>query len=78
MSKAYKNIEGKSSFADLAIQHLIKGLPDQQKAYEIATRTPKTISEAVDMIILHEACKDNAKKRSGIRHLVPQKEDCEM
>jgi len=36
---------------------LLRGLSDQTIDYEILTRKPRDLSEAVDMIVWHEACK---------------------
>jgi hypothetical protein len=73
MSKAYPDIDG----TDLAIQHLLKGIPDQQMAYEISVRTPRSVSEAVDMIIMYEACKNNTRRRNDIRNLTTSFTDYE-
>lgn len=50
MTRAYPGIQGTGIFENLAIEHLLKGLPDQKMAYEILTRKPRTLSETVDMI----------------------------
>ena len=71
MARAYPGMMGTDIFNNLAIEHLLRGLPDQKLAYEILTRKPRDISETVDMITWHEACKQytNRGPPSGIRHL---------
>ena len=38
-------------------------------AYEILTKKPRTLSEAVDMITWHEACCQQTVKNSGVRKI---------
>ena len=49
-------MQGTVVFENLAIGHLLRGLPDQKLAYEIFTKKLRDLSEAVDMIKWHEAC----------------------
>ena len=66
MTRAYPGIQGTGIFDNLAIEHLLRGLPDQKMAYEIMTKKPRTLSETVDMITWHEACRQQTVKSSGI------------
>ena len=56
MSRAYPGMQGTAVFENLAIEHLLRGIPDQKLAYEILTKKPRDLSEAIDMITWHEAC----------------------
>lgn len=69
MSRSYPGMEGTTIYNNLAIEHLLKGLPDQKLAYEVLTRKPKDLAEAVDMITWHEACRQYTMKSSTVRHL---------
>ena len=69
MTRAYPGIQGTGIFENLAIEHLLKGLPDQKMAYEILTKKPRTLSETVDMITWHEACRQQTVKNSGVRKI---------
>ena len=54
MSRAYPGMQGTPVFENLAIEHLLRGLPDQKLAYEIFTKRPRDLSAATDMISWHE------------------------
>ena len=69
MTRAYPGIQCTGIFENLAIEHLLRGLPDQKMAYEILTKKPRTLSETVDMITWHEACRQQTVKSSGIRRI---------
>ena len=64
MSRAYSGMQGTAIFDNLAIEHLLRGLPDQKLAYEIFTKKPKNLSDAVDMIIWHKACQQFTTKNN--------------
>ena len=69
MTRAYPGIQGTGIFENLAIEHLLRGLPDQKMAYEIMTKKPRSLSETVDMIKWYEACRQQTVKSSGIRRI---------
>ena len=69
MTKAYSDIGMSETFNQLMIHHLLQGLSDQSIACEVLIRKPRTLSQAVDMIILHELCKETTSRQSGIRQL---------
>ena len=56
MSRAYPGMQGTAVFENLAIEHLLRGLPDQKLTYEILTKKPRDLSEAIYIITWHEAC----------------------
>ena len=56
MPMAYPGMQGTAIFDNLAIEHSLRGLPDQRLTYEICTKKPKNLSEAVDIITWHKAC----------------------
>ena len=69
MSRAYPGMQGTAVFENLAIEHLLRGLPDQKLAYEILTKKPRDLSEAIDMITWHEACRQYTTKTTGLRNV---------
>ena len=68
-SKAYPGFQGTEMFQKIAIEHMLKGLDDPGVAYDVQTKRPKSMAEAVDMITWHECCRMNSRRRSNIRQL---------
>ena len=54
MSRAYPGIQGTAIYEALAVEYMLRGLPDQKLAYEIFTRKPKDLSQAIDFITWHQ------------------------
>ena len=50
-------MQSTAEFNRLAIEHLLRGLPDQELASEIFSRKPMDLSETVEMINWHQACR---------------------
>ena len=69
MYRAYPGMQGTAVFEGLAIEYLLRGLPDQKLAYEIFTKKPRELSDAVDMITWHEACRQYTTKSNGVRNV---------
>ena len=67
MNKAYPGLRDEQLKAELAIEHLLNGLNDQNVAYEVAIKRPKTIQSAVDTIAWHECCKIAMRKNPTVR-----------
>ena len=44
-------------FNELCVEHLLNGIPDQDVAYDVITKRPKTIDEAINLLTWHESCK---------------------
>ena len=78
MSRAYPGMQGTAIFDNLAIEHLLRGLPDQKLAYEIFTKKPKNLSDAVDMIIWHKACQQFTTKNNDEENLSSIGRICSM
>ena len=70
MNKAYPGLANEQLKTELAIGHLLNGLDDQSIAYDVATKRPKTVQSAVDMISWHECCKNGMRKRANIRQVI--------
>ena len=70
MTKAYPDVSNTTTYEELLIHHFMRGLPDQDFAYEVRVKQPKTLTEAVNYIQWHEYCTD-ATRRASLRHLRP-------
>ena len=54
MSRAYPGMQGTAIYDTLAVEYLLRGLPNQKLAYEIFTKIPRDLSAAIDMITWHK------------------------
>ena len=68
-SKAYPGFQGTEMFQKIAIEPMLQGLDDPGVAYDVQTKRPKSMAEAVDMITWHECCRMNSRRRPNIRRL---------
>ena len=55
--RAYPGIAGTVLMEDMTIEILVGGLPDSGLIYDVLTKKPKTVREAIDWIQWHESCK---------------------
>ena len=78
MSRAYPGMQGTAVYDNLATEHLFRGLPDQKLAYEISTKKPKNLSDAVDMITWHKACQQYTTKTNDGENLSSIGRICSM
>ena len=67
--KAYPGTEGTKLHTNLTIEHLLAGMSDQTLAYEVLTKKPGTVDEALNMITWYQCCKATKTQRSGIRKI---------
>ena len=56
VSRAYPGIQGTALYESLSVEHMLKGLPNKQLAYETLVRRPNNVSQAVDMVIWQDVC----------------------
>lgn len=66
VSRAFPGIDDTPLSTQLSIEYMMKGLPDTELAYDVLTKKPQTIEEALDMVAWHECCKP---KPRSIRNL---------
>ena len=58
LAKAYPGLEGNTDlYEEMAVEQLIRGLNDPSLIYDVRTKRPKTVQEAIDMVQWHESCK---------------------
>ena len=69
MAKGYPDIGSTETFNQMTIHHFLQGLSDQAIAYEVLTKKPSNLTEAIDMITWHECCKESTKKKTGLRQV---------
>ena len=62
VNKAYPLLSPPELVTTLTIENLLRGLPDQALAYEVRTKSPKTIDETIRLVTWHECCKNGGKK----------------
>ena len=67
--KAYPGIENSELYRKLSIEHMLYGLNDQSITYDVLTKMPKTMDEAVNLVTWHESCKSGLKGKHTIRHV---------
>ena len=67
MNKAYPGLRDEQLKAELTIENLLNGLNDENVAYEVAIKRPKTVQSAVDMVTWHECCKSPMRKNPTVR-----------
>ena len=63
MTKAYPDIEGTETFTQLAIQHFLNGIQDQDLSFEVMKLSPRSLAEATDRLIWLESCKQSTYHR---------------
>lgn len=56
---------------------MVNGLPDPNLSYDVMTKRPNTVSEALDLIQWHESCRTSQKKRANLRQVVEEESSAE-
>ncbi|CAC5360113.1 unnamed protein product [Mytilus coruscus] len=57
--KAFPGLNPPELLITLTIENLLRGLPDQSLAYEVRTKSPHSVDEAIKLITWHECCKNS-------------------
>ena len=73
MSKAYPGMQNTQLYSSLSIEHMLSGIPDQSMAYDVMTKRPQTLQEAVSLLSWHSSCKDGVKTKH-VRHVAVEEE----
>ena len=74
MIKAYPGLEGSKIFVDMTIEHLVNGLADPNLIYDVMTKKPTTVEQALDMIQWHECCKGISHRKLNVRQVTETEE----
>ncbi|VDH94524.1 Hypothetical predicted protein [Mytilus galloprovincialis] len=71
ISKAYPEIKGTQLFEELTVEHFLYGLNDENMTYDVISKQPKSIDEALNMVMWHESCRSRSGKnrKSSIREV---------
>ena len=69
MTKAYPGLENTQLYVEMTIEYLVNGLADKNLIYDVLTKKPQTIEEALEMITWHECCK-GSEKRTMVRQVM--------
>ena len=67
MAMGYPDIGSTYTLKQIVTRHFLQGLQDQVIAYEVLTKKPRNLTEAIDMITWHECYKESTKKNTGPR-----------
>ena len=69
VSKAYPGMEGTSICEKMTVEHMVSGLSDPNLIYDVMSKKPQTVEQALDMIQWHECCKGILKKKTTLRQV---------
>ena len=69
VSKAYPGLDGSQLHTNLTIETTVKGLQDPTLTYNVLTKKPHTINQALDMIAWHGCCKGTTRRRNVVRQV---------
>ncbi|KAK3101153.1 hypothetical protein FSP39_001356 [Pinctada imbricata] len=72
--KAYPGI-GSELYNSLCVEHMLSGIHDQDVAYDVLTKRPKTVDEAINLITWHRSCKRGLRSRKANKHSDDEDED---
>lgn len=64
VSKAYPQMEGTQLFTDLTVEYCVKGLSDPVVVYDVLTKKPRSVEDALEMIRWHQCCKGTNSNRT--------------
>lgn len=80
VQKAYSGINSPGMLTTFTIESLLKGWPDQSLAYEVRTKRPKSVDEAMQLITWHECCKNGSKRTSNnsVRQVEVEDQDIDI
>ena len=59
----------------MTVEYFVGGLSDSTMIYDVLTKKPRTIEEAIDLIQWHESCRGIQRRRPGVRRVDCQPED---
>lgn len=62
-------MENTPIFEKLTIEYMVNGLGDSSLSYDVLTKKPTTVSEAMELITWHECCRASARRRPNVRQV---------
>jgi hypothetical protein len=75
MSKAYPGMQNTEIYTSLSIEHMLNGINDQSIAYDVLTKRPQTLQEAVSLLSWHSSCKNGIGAKQHIRQVHAEEEE---
>ena len=75
VNKAYPELSPPHLVTSLTIEHIFRGLSDQNLSYEVRTKEPKTIDETLRLLSWHECCRNGNKRQVSVRQVEENMED---
>ena len=69
VTKAYPGTAGSQLAEDLTIENLVGGLADSNLIYDVLTKKPRSVQEAIDLIQWHESCKGAQKRKVAFKQV---------
>ena len=69
VTKAYPGIAGSQLAEDLTIENLVGGLPDSNLVYDVLTKKPHSVQEAIDLVQWHESCKGAQRRKVAVKQV---------
>ena len=69
MANGYPDIRSTETFNQMTMHPFLQDLPDQAIAYEVLTKRPSNLTEAIDMITWRACCKESTKKKAGLHQV---------
>lgn len=69
VTKAYPGTAGSQLAEDLTIENLVGGLADSTIIYDVLTKKPRSVQEAIDLIQWHESCKAEQRRKVAFKQV---------
>ncbi|VDI74022.1 Hypothetical predicted protein [Mytilus galloprovincialis] len=73
ISKAYPEIKGTQLFEELTVEHFLYGLNDENMTYDVISKQPKSIDEALNMVMWHESCRSRSERAVPVGQAIAPK-----
>ncbi|KAK3082541.1 hypothetical protein FSP39_018678 [Pinctada imbricata] len=65
--KAYPGV-GDELYNSLCVENMLSGIQDQDVAYDVLTKRPKTVDEAINLLTWHQFCKNGLNSKRANKH----------
>jgi hypothetical protein len=75
MSKAFPGMQNTEIYTSLSIEHMLNGIGDQSIPYDVLTKRPQTLQEAVSLLSWHSSCKNRIGAIPHIRQVHAEEEE---
>lgn len=69
VDRAYPGMAESSTITEITVEHIAQGLADPSLTYDVLSRKPKSVSEAIELVSWLECCKSSLKRKPYIRQV---------